>query len=130
MFLLDTSTLIDLPRLRIPSATTVLSVLSYAELSFGVERARTAEVRRERIARRTWLRDTLGSDWLPFDEAAADGYAALAANVAKTRPGHARSKDIMLAGHARSLGAGLVTLNPKDFELVADEVEIVVPELR
>jgi tRNA(fMet)-specific endonuclease VapC len=36
----------------------------------------------------------------------------------------------MLAGHANSLGAKLMTFNAKDFELVADEVEIVVPELR
>lgn len=130
MLLLDTSTLIDLPRLYIPPTRTVISALSCAELAFGVERAATAEIRRQRIARRAWLRDTLGSDWLPFDAAAADGYAVLAAIVAKTRPGRARSKDIMLAGHAHSLGASLVTLNPKDFELVADEVEIIVPELR
>jgi len=130
MFLLDTSTLIDLPRVRIPDGPLVLSALTYAELSFGVERARTSTIRRERVARRAWLRDALGSDWLPFDTAAADGYGRLAAIVARTRPSHARSKDIMLAGHAHSLGASLVTLNPKDFDLVADEVDIVVPELR
>lgn len=130
MLLLDTSTLIDLPLLWVPPGPAVVSALSYAELGFGVERAPTAEIRRERIARRAWLRDTLGSDWLPFDTAAADSYAVLATIVAKTRAGHARSKDIMLAGHAHSLGASLVTLNPKDFELVADDVEIILPELR
>jgi predicted nucleic acid-binding protein len=36
----------------------------------------------------------------------------------------------MLAGHAYALGAALLTFNPKDFELVSDEVEILVPERR
>ena len=57
-------------------------------------------------------------------------YARLAARVAKRRPAHARSTDIMLAGQAAALGAKVLTFNTKDFELVSDLVEIVVPELR
>lgn len=130
MLLLDTSALIDLRRIHVPEEPISLSVITYAELRFGVEQAATAEVRRQRTARLAWLRDTLATEWLPFDRAAADGYARLAALVAPRRPRHARSKDIMLAGHALSIGAKLVTFHPKDFELVADEVEIIVPELR
>ncbi|HWV50393.1 MAG TPA: hypothetical protein VN035_13140 [Microbacterium sp.] len=70
----------------------------------------------------------IGSAWLAFDQDAAVHYGKLASIVARTRSAHARTKDIMLAGHALSLGAKLVTLNPKDFSLVADEVEIVVPQ--
>jgi len=36
----------------------------------------------------------------------------------------------MLAGHAYALGAALLTFNPKDFELVSGEVEILIPERR
>lgn len=36
----------------------------------------------------------------------------------------------MPAGHAYALGASLLTLNLKDFELVSDRVEIIVPERR
>lgn len=67
---------------------------------------------------------------MPFDAAAADSYATLAAHVAAKRPAHARSTDIMLAGHAYALGAAFLTFNPKDFEHVSDRVEIIVPELR
>jgi tRNA(fMet)-specific endonuclease VapC len=130
MLLIDTSVLIDLGRLRVPDQPLALSAVAYAELMFGVEIAATSALRRERIARLAWLQDTLETEWLPFDAAAAEKCALLAARVAPQRPRHARSKDIMLAGHALAIGARLATLNPKDFELIADEVEIVVPELR
>ena len=130
MLLLDTSVLIDLASLRLPDESLAVSTVTYAELMFGVEIASTTALRRERSARLAWLRDTLETEWLPFDTVAAQSYALLAANVAPKRPRHARSKDIMLAGHALSIGAGLATLNPKDFELVSDRVEIIVPERR
>jgi predicted nucleic acid-binding protein len=38
---------------------------------------------------------------------------------------HARSKDIMIAAQAHSLGIPLMTRNAKDFELVSDVVEIL-----
>lgn len=128
MLLLDTSVLIELEHLAIPEGTATLSAISYAELGFGIERAQNPAERRERVARRSWYSAAFDSHWRPFDTAAADGYAYLAAIVARSRPAHARSKDTMIAGHAYALGASLVTLNPKDFELVADHVEIIVPE--
>lgn len=130
MILLDTSVLIDFADLELPREPVALSAITYAELSFGIEQAQDAETRRSRVLRRSWLGRVLGSEWLPFDTAAAQRYAHLAATVAKTRPAHARTKDIMLAGQALALGARLATLNPKDFELIADEVEIVVPRWR
>lgn len=130
MLLPDTSALIDLGRLRLPDEPLVLSVVVYAELRFGIHAAPNPEIRRQRSARLAWIRDTLDAAWLPFDSAAAESSARLAARVAPHRPQHARSEDIMIAGHAVALGAKLLTLNPKDFALIGDEVEIVVPELR
>lgn len=130
MILLDTSILIDLDHVDLPDDSIALSTIASAELRFGIERASTPEVRRRRVARLGRITRILNTPWLPFDDEAAAGYARLAAIVARTRPRHARSKDVMIAGHAHALGAALVTLNPKDFALVADEVETIVPELR
>lgn len=130
MQLLDTSVLISFEESILPDDSTVLSAISEAELRFGVERARSSGERRIRSTRLARIEFSISAGWAPFDSAAAQSYGRLAAIVARTRPAHARGKDIMLAGHAHSLGAALVTLNPKDFELVADEVEIVVPERR
>lgn len=130
MILLDTNVLIKIDHIQLPDEPVGLSTIALAELIFGIERADDSRERRRRIAQLARIELLVRSPWLPYDRAAAGSYGQLAAIVGKTRPAHARSKDIMLAGHARSLGARLVTLNPKDFDLVADEVEIVVPELR
>ncbi|MGO2746482.1 type II toxin-antitoxin system VapC family toxin [Microbacterium sp.] len=130
MILLDTSVLIDIDNVALPRESIVLSSLAAAELQFGIEHAATIEIRRQRMMRFGRLTRLLEAPWLPFDEAAARSYGRLAAIVARTRPSHARGKDVLLAGHAHALGARLATLNPKDFELVADEVEIIVPQLR
>lgn len=39
--------------------------------------------------------------------------------------GHARSKDIMIVGHAYSAGASLITRNLGDLDLIASMVEII-----
>lgn len=130
MLLLDTNVLIQIKDVRLPSEDVVLSALTYAELRFGVEGAIDARARRRRLADLAWVNAMFPTPWLSFDQNAAESYARLAARVATRRSSHARSTDIMLAGHANALGAKLVTFNTKDFELVADEVEIVVPELR
>lgn len=130
MILLDTSVLIDIDRVVLRRETIVLSALTAAELRFGIENAASAEKRRQRMTRFNRITRLMEAPWLPFDDAAALSYGRLAALVARTRPAHARSKDIMLAAHAHSLGAALVTLNPTDFALVTDEIEIVVPQTR
>lgn len=130
MILLDTSILVDIDELVLPRDAVALSMITAAELRFGIERSPTTELRRQRTAQFHRITRVLDAPWLPFDEAAAESYGRLAAVVARTRPAHARGKDVMIAGHAQALGASLITLNPKDFELVADEVDIVVPERR
>ena len=64
-------------------------------------------------------------EWIPFEEPDAESYALLAAKVARKRPGHARSKDILIAAQALTLGVPLLTRNVKDFHLVSDVVEIL-----
>ena len=130
MLLIDTNVLIQIDQTLLTDEDLGLSTIALAELLFGIERVDDPRERRRRITQLARIESLLKTTWLPYDRAAARSYGRLAAIVAKTRPSHARSKDTMLAAHAHSLGASIVTLNPKDFELVADEVEIIVPELR
>ena len=130
MILLDTNVLIRVDQLSLFEDELAVSAISLAELRFGIERAPDVKARRQRTQEPSYLEDVLRVSWLPFDRAAAEGYGRLAAIVAPTRPSHARSKDILLAGHAYALGASFMTFNAKDFDLVSDEVEIIVPELR
>lgn len=130
MILLDTNVLIKIDQIQLPNDTVSLSAVALAELLFGIERTDDPRERRRRITQLARIELLFKSPWLPYDRAAARSNGQLAAIVGKSRPAHARSKDIMLAAHAHSLGAAFVTLNPKDFELLADEVEIIVPELR
>ena len=124
MILLDTSVIIA-PAIQFPDLGVYgVSMVTLAELEFGVHMADSAVARAHRQARITALRES-GMSWHPFDEPAAISYGLLAAEVAKTRPSHARSKDILIAGHAHSLGASVMTLNPKDFELVSHLVPIM-----
>lgn len=126
LILLDTSVLLALPDVDVPDGPLAVSSVSYAELAFGLHAARSPEQAQARRAHLAFL-DSLGWEWLPFDRAAGDGYGVVAAAVRQSRPAHARSKDVMLAGHAYALGASLATLNPRDFTLVAPMVPVVVP---
>lgn len=130
MILLDTNALIRVDELPLLDDSLALSAISLAELRFGIEHTDDPKSRRRRTAELAHVESLLETSWLPFDRAAAEGYGRMASIVARTHPAHARGKDTMLAGHAYALGAALLTLNPKDFELVADEVEIIVPQLR
>jgi tRNA(fMet)-specific endonuclease VapC len=94
----------------------VLSAVVWFELEFGRHRspdpARTA-------ARLTLLR-TFFVDVLPFDDAAAERAAWVRAHLSAIRPdpqpiGH---YDTLIAGHALSLGAVLVTNNVAEFARV------------
>jgi predicted nucleic acid-binding protein len=129
MILLDSSVLVSLQDLLLPDEPWAFSVIAYSELAFGARLPVGPAVQAQRREQIAWL-DRIGLEWLPFDQAAADGYAVVAAQVHKTRKAHARSKDMMLAGHAYALGAGLATLNPRDFDLVSDLVPIIVPAPR
>lgn len=123
MIMLDTSVLIDLPAEWPDDERFACSIITFAELQSGIQRDIGLPSYAQRQARLTLL-DAI-YDWAPFDGNAARGYGTLAAIVSQTRPNHARSKDILIAGHADSMGASLMTRNPKDFELIASMVEII-----
>ncbi|MFE6734532.1 PIN domain-containing protein [Microbacterium sp. NPDC057650] len=127
--LLDTNVLIRIDEVRLPDDLAFVSAINLVELRFGVESASNPRTRRRRQEHITRAEALFPSGWLPFDDRAANGAARLSAIVLPHRPSHARSRDMLLAGHAYALGARLVTFNAKDFDLVADEVEIIVPEL-
>lgn len=122
MILLDTSVLIE-PPTRWPAPVLGSSSLCLAELEFGIHMARTAAERSQRVRRLAVYRDRF--EWIPFERSDAASFGIVAERAARTRPGHARSTDILLAAQALTLGVPLLTRNVKDFALVADLVEIL-----
>lgn len=83
------------------------SMIVRAELAYGLLAFR-ASGRAERAARRETLLDALDSIpgfWREFDLAASDGYARLTASSAQAM----RLKDALIAGHALSLNAPVIT---------------------
>ena len=123
MIMLDTSVLIDFPAEWPEDELFVCSAITLAELQFGLQLTIGTPKHAARQARLTLLDSQF--EWTPFDEKAALGYGTLAVVVQQARPNHARSKDIMIAGHAYAMGAALMTRNPKDFELVNKMIEII-----
>ncbi|MYE54115.1 MAG: type II toxin-antitoxin system VapC family toxin [Chloroflexi bacterium] len=93
-----------------------LSTITEAELRFGVELL-PAGRRRERLL--TAIEITLGEDFagriLPFDSAAAQAYAVIAASRrAAGMP--VKHSDCQIAAIARSRGLSVATRNVRDFE--------------
>lgn len=123
MILLDTNVLIAPPAVWPAGAVLGSSIISLAELQFGIRSSASEGIRRNRVHRLAVWRELM--DWILFDEHAAESYGELAARVKHLRPQHARGKDIMIAAQAHSLGIPLMTRNARDFELVEDVVEIL-----
>jgi tRNA(fMet)-specific endonuclease VapC len=121
-FLLDTNILIAMSKQRpglaerlegIPAAAVVLSSVVVAEIEYGI-----AKSGRRQHNRRVF--DTLlsGFQVLPFDAAAARLYGPIRANLEK-RGRLIGPYDLMIAAHARSVEAVLVTDKTKEFGRVA-----------
>lgn len=92
------------------------TVISRGEMLYGVH-ILAAGRRRETLleAVRAIFAEDLAGRVLPYDEAAADAHAEIAARRrALGRP--SSQSDLMIAGIARSLGATLATRNTRDFE--------------
>lgn len=118
-YLLDTNICIHLMDVHPPQVverfkkTTVgqvlMSVVSYAELRHGVERCPAEDRTAAEYALRRFVALV---PILPFDGRAAESYGVIAAAV------HERRRDALdrlIAAHAVSIGATLVTNNERDF---------------
>ncbi len=111
--LLDTSVLIAEDLSPLPGQLAI-SVISIAELQFGVLVATSAEIRAIRLTRLSRLQRRF--DPLSVDDAVADSYGQLAAHVAASgRQPRARTMDLLMAATAHVHGAVLYTRNADDF---------------
>ena len=127
--LLDTSTVINLPRLRdvaVLPALPLISTITLAELSVG---PLVAATERERAARQAVLQQAEADfDPLPFDAAAARAFGRVAADLRQSgcKP-QARAYDAMIAAVALSRGLPVHTSNPDDFQGIDGLAVIAVP---
>ena len=121
--LLDTSVLIAEDVSPLPGQLAI-SVISVAELHFGVLAAASPEVRALRLARLSRLQRRF--DPLPVDDAVADSYGQIAAHVsASGRQPRARTMDLLIAATAHVHGAVLYTRNADDFRGLESFVAVV-----
>lgn len=125
--LLDTSTLLLLPRISDPASLPdepLISAITLAELSVG---PLVTEDLAERGARQAQVHQAEADfDPLPFDAPAARAFGRVAASLRQSgRKTAARSYDAMIAAIAIANGLPLYTANPGDFAGI-DEL-IVVP---
>ena len=121
--LLDTSVLIAEDVSPLPGQLAI-SVISVAELHFGVLVAASPDVRAVRLARLSRLQRSF--DPLPVDDAVADSYGQIAAHVAASgRQPRARTMDLLIAATAHVHGAVLYTRNTDDFRGLESYIEVV-----
>jgi predicted nucleic acid-binding protein len=121
--LLDTSVLVAEDVSPLPGQLAI-SVVSMAELHFGVLVAASADIRAIRLARMSRLQRRF--DPLPVDDAVADSYGELAAHVAALgRQPRARTMDLLIAATAHAHGATLYTRNIDDFRGLETFIAVV-----
>jgi tRNA(fMet)-specific endonuclease VapC len=124
--LLDTSTLLLLPRIRdaesLP-AEPVISTITLAELSVGPLVAGSEE---KRAARQAHLQQAEADfDPLPFDAAAARAFGRVAASLRRSgRKPAGRAYDALIAATALANALPVYTCNPDDFSGI-EELEVV-----
>lgn len=119
--LLDTSVLIGAE--QGPDEEAAISVVSLTELHFGVLVASDDATRALRMRRLGVIESHF--DALPFDAAAARECGRLHALVAQ-RGGQPRRRalDLAIAATANVHGVALLTYDTKDFQIIADAVEL------
>lgn len=121
--ILDTSALIA-DRLDPVEGDLGISVVSIAELQFGVLVAPDEQRRAQRLARLSMILRSF--EPLPVDSAVAASYGELAAATHRAgRKKTARSLDLMIAATAHAHHARLITANVRDVAHLSDLIEIV-----
>lgn len=120
---LDTSILISESPGRV-EGDIAISIVSIAELQFGVLVAPDEQRRAHRLARLSAILRSF--EPLPVDAAVAASYGELAAATHRAgRKATARSLDLMIAATAHAHGARLVTANVNDVKHLSDLVAVV-----
>lgn len=124
LFMLDTDTCIFLMRgespalaarvQSVPLQQQVMSAVTFAELSYGVQVSAAAKRKQNQSVLDSLVLHLAVLDW-PQD--AAKHYAEIRADL-KKRGAQLGAADLMIAAHARAMGAIVVTNNVKDFERV------------
>lgn len=122
MYMLDTNILIyamkhprDQIMERLIEHTAIdlcISTVTYAELLLGVEKSAYSDKNRSLL-----MRFLFGVEILDFDQEAAQHYANIKAALQKQGM-PVGDLDMMIAGHARSLGYTVVTNNRKHFDRI------------
>ncbi len=93
-----------------------ISAVTYAELCFGIEHGSTALMKQRWEQLNAFTRLLLV---MPVDEAVAKVYGTLRAFLQR-QGWPIGNNDLLIAAHARSLGAVLVTNNLREFKRVPD----------
>lgn len=121
--LLDTSVLIAAEVQPLPGELAI-SVISLAELHYGVLVAKNADARAARLSRLSGLQKRF--DPLPVDEAVAESYGRLASRlVASGRSPRARVMDLLIAATAHAHQAILYTRNAGDLRGLEEVIDVV-----
>jgi predicted nucleic acid-binding protein len=121
--ILDTSVLIATGIAPIPGELAI-SVVSLAELQFGVLAAKDDATRGIRLNRLSAIQRRF--DALPVDDAIADSYAQLAARVVQIgRQPRGRIMDLLIAATAHAHNATVYTRNADDLAGLDDLISIV-----
>lgn len=121
LFMLDTDTCIFLMRgesqtlaakvQSVPLQHQVMSAVTFAELTYGVQASAATKRKQNQAVLDSLALHLAVLDW-PQD--AAKHYAEIRANM-KKRGAQLGAADLMIAAHARAMGATVVTNNIKDF---------------
>lgn len=121
LYLLDTDTCIFLMRgesaalaakvQSVPLQQQLMSAVTFAELSYGVQASAAAKRKQNQQVLDSLALHLAVLDW---PQEAAPHYAEIRADL-KRRGAQLGAADLMIAAHARALGATVVTNNVKDF---------------
>lgn len=121
LFMLDTDTCIFLMRgespalaakvQSVPLQQQVMSAVTFAELTYGVQASATGKRKQNQAVLDSLALHLAVLDW---PREAAQHYAEMRVDL-KRRGAQLGSADLMIAAHARAMGAVVVTNNVKDF---------------